>query len=437
MTTVRRAYGPLVTTGVALATAGVVVANPMIAPRGDVRIPAVELSAGSADSASMLDDSFLDAIAPAPADSTSPLSVLKDLFTSLAADATHIGKNAIVNAFIAGLGVVSDPELTASSPDTFTDPSEIAAIIPPADLPELVGILAMPEFDLGSVFPQFTNDGPLGLPTIQYDTPANPAPNVTLSVSTVGDFVTSLASSAGYLGKQAIAAAFATGALVAYEPVLIVDTLRSLVHGDFSGALEKAVKVVVAPLGPPAIVFDAVNSVIRAYLPEWNIPSVAPDLVNSLNGKPSAPDTSLPSTGSPLDGRSHSEVLASAAVRSAISPRAARSFPADDTESPTDGVTDGATDGASDAVIDGVPETETTQTETAAEAITATDAQAGAVAEPQTGTSEGIRSGARLGAARVAVSREAVAAPARNARAGAGQRSKAAAAAAGAETGAE
>ena len=111
----RRAIGPIVTTGVAMVAAGVVVANPILAPRGDVQIPAVSLSAGTADN--MLDQSFLDAIAPAPPQSNSPLSVLKQLVSALAADATYLGKNAIIDAFVAGVGAVTGPQL---SPGTTT-----------------------------------------------------------------------------------------------------------------------------------------------------------------------------------------------------------------------------------------------------------------------------------------------------------------------------
>lgn len=433
MTTVRRAFGPLLTTGVALAAAGVVVANPVIAPRGDVRIPAVQLSSGSGDAASMLDDGFLDAIAPASSESTGPLSVLKDLFSSLAADATHIGKNAIVSAFIAGMAAVSDPELTATT-GTVAGPSEIAAIAPPADLPDLSGILAMPEFNLGSVFPDYINDAPVpvGVLSALPDYSTLPTVPTVLTVPTVKDFAQSLAFDAGYLGKQVIAAAFATGALVAYEPAMIVDTLRSLVTGDFRGALEKVVKVVVAPLGPPAIVFDAVNNVIRNYLPEWNIPSVAP---GTPNGVPSVPDTGgsedAGSSG-PSVARSHSEVLASAAVRSDVSPRAARSLPVGTEESATDSesalpsVATAREDAHEDAEV--TPAVAETQDVTATEQAAAADV---AASDTQAGATEATRPAERTGAAsRVAVARDSHEGARDNARAHAGQRSKAKSAAA-------
>lgn len=107
--------GPFLLTGVALAAAGVA-ANPIVAqPAPTFRFPAVQLSAGTGDAAAMLDQAFLDAIAPlAP-------GVHQPVLGAAAADLipgcrrTYLGKNAIVDAFVAGVTAVSQPELTASS----------------------------------------------------------------------------------------------------------------------------------------------------------------------------------------------------------------------------------------------------------------------------------------------------------------------------------
>jgi hypothetical protein len=127
--------GPILTTGVSLVTAGVVVANPIVAPRADVAIPAVQLSAGNTETIGMLDQAFLDAIAPGPAGSSNPFSVLKDLISGLAADAASTGKDVIVDAFVAGVAAVSPPELTAASspyvPFAATPVPDFSAIIDP------------------------------------------------------------------------------------------------------------------------------------------------------------------------------------------------------------------------------------------------------------------------------------------------------------------
>ena len=139
----RRIIGPIMTTGVALVTAGVVVANPITAPHADVQVPAVRLSSGTDETGGMLDKAFLDAIGPSPSESDNPFAVLKLLVTSLAADATSLGKNVIVDAFVAGVAAVSQPELTAAS---------FPYVAPPADLPALIGPIA-PGWGISALVP--------------------------------------------------------------------------------------------------------------------------------------------------------------------------------------------------------------------------------------------------------------------------------------------
>ncbi len=244
----RRVIGPILTTGVSLVTAGVVVANPIVAPRADVAIPAVQLSAGNAETIGMLDQAFLDAIAPGPAGSSNPFSVLKDLISGLAADASSMGKDVIVDAFVAGVAAVSPPELTAASSPylsfvgapvpgfpAITDPHDLSALVP--SMSEVaVAAADSSEFVANDVAP------------------------------VVREFVTSLAADVEYVSTGLIEAAFAVGALVAHEPILIARTLTALVSGDFEGALANAVKAVVAPLGPPAMVYNTLRTVVVKYL---------------------------------------------------------------------------------------------------------------------------------------------------------------------------
>lgn len=252
----RRAIGPILTTGVALAAAGVVVANPIIAPRADVQIPAVQLSADTGDAAAMLDQSFLDAIAPAPPESTNPFSVLRQLISSLAADASYIGKNAIVDAFMAGMTAVSQPELTASSAP-FAAPS----FLPPVSSPELVA----------SVLPGLDLDALGQFPPVSANLPDASASAAGAAVAPVVNIlVSSVVNDAGFVGGQLFAAAFAAGAVVAAEPGLISDTLEALITGDLTGALQNAVKAVTVTLGPPVIILNALRAVV-----EKNLSSVA------------------------------------------------------------------------------------------------------------------------------------------------------------------
>jgi len=245
---VRRVIGPILTTGVSLVTAGVVVANPIVAPRADVAIPAVQLSAGNTETIGMLDQAFLDAIAPGPAGSSNPFSVLKDLISGLAADATSLGKDVIVDAFVAGVAAVSPPELTAASspyvPFAATPVPDFSAITDPHDFSALVPSMADVAAAAADSSEFVAND----------------------VAPVVREFVTSLAADVEYVSTGLIEAAFAVGALVAHEPILIARTLTALVSGDFEGALANAVKAVVAPLGPPAMVYNTLRTVVVKYL---------------------------------------------------------------------------------------------------------------------------------------------------------------------------
>ena len=262
----RRAIGPIVTTGVAMVAAGVVVANPILAPRGDVQIPAVALSAGTADN--MLDKSFLDAIAPAPPESNSPFSVLKQLVSALAADATYLGKNAIVDAFVAGVGAVTGPDLT---PDT--------SFVPPAAPPPLPAApIVVPPPDLSNLVPPITPHVDASVLSSGIAAVPSELANVTSTfingsvVPVVEGVVSAIAYDATYVGKNVLTAAFAVGAAVAAEPGLIGDTLKALVNGDIKGALQNAVNAVVraveTPITSSMLIINAVKDIIENHLLE-------------------------------------------------------------------------------------------------------------------------------------------------------------------------
>ena len=266
----RGVIGPILTTGVSLVTAGIVVANPIVAPRADIAIPAVQLSSGNSETIGMLDQAFLDAIAPGPAGSSNPFSVLKQLITGLASDATSLGRNAMVDAFVAGVAAVSQPELTASSYPYIAAPVFAPAGVPPGGF----GAGLPARIDSGVSGPVIVTP----IPTAADISDALSGPGFAvdgLVAPVVRDLVSSIVADVEYVGNGLVAAAFAAGALVAYQPILIAKTLTALVNGDFEGALSNAVKVVVAPLGPPAMVYDTLRNVVIKHLTP-SPPAVAP-----------------------------------------------------------------------------------------------------------------------------------------------------------------
>ena len=241
MVCVRGAFGPILTTGVALAASAVVVANPVVPARSDVQIPAVQLSAGTGDALGMLDEDFLNAIAPAPPESTNPFVIFRDLITSLAADATYLGTSAIVDAFVAGATAVTQPELTASSVPYVAPSQPAETTVPVLDAAPSLAAYLPPELAVP------------GLGTADL-TPV------------VSEVVISVINDVSYVGNQLVAAAYAAGAMLAAEPGLVIDTVRALIEGDVSRALETAFQAVVAPLGPPKIIFDAIRTIIERRL---------------------------------------------------------------------------------------------------------------------------------------------------------------------------
>ncbi|MGV1006915.1 MAG: hypothetical protein ACOYEV_19615, partial [Candidatus Nanopelagicales bacterium] len=282
-----------------MVAAGVVVANPILVPRADLQIPAVSLSAGTADS--MLDKSFLDAIAPAAPESNGPFSVLKQLVSALAADATYLGKNAIVDAFVAGVGAVSGPDLGAVN-NTYVAPSAPPAALvvsPPPDLSTQVPAL-VPHVDVSVLSAANIPTDIVNATSAYVDASVVPAVEQVLSA---------IAYDATYIGKNVLTAAYAVGAAVAAEPGLIGETLTALVNGDIKAALENAVKAVVKVVETPFTsslqVINAIKNVIETHLKELvAIFTPAAPVDVPATPAPSAGDgTDLPSVPAPSGRR--------------------------------------------------------------------------------------------------------------------------------------
>lgn len=228
----RRGLGTIVTTGVALVGAAVVVANPVTAPPSDVRVPAVELS-GATASAGVLDETFLNALARDPSDS-GPVTALKRLLAQLVTEATLFGGDAVKEAFQAHDIVIAPPALTAASLP-YLSPG-----VAPADI--LTAISSPP------------TPGPADVEPVVQQT------------------LTALAEDVTFVGRQVLAAALAAGALVRSEPRLIVDALTALANGDLRTAIKTALQAVAAPLAPPMLIVDAIRTVVGKHLGAQDYP---------------------------------------------------------------------------------------------------------------------------------------------------------------------
>ena len=329
MVRVRGVVGPVLTTGVALAAAVVVVANPVIPPRSDVQIPSVQLSAGTGDALGMLYEEFLNAIAPEPPESTNPFVIIRDLISSLAADATYLGTNAIVDAFVAGATAVTQPELTASS-TPYSPPVQ-----PWISEPTLAGVTGL---SLQAYLPTDL---------------VTPSAVVNEIDPVVAEVVTAVINDVSFLGDQLVTAAFATGVMLAAEPGLIVDTLWALISGDVRGALDHAVKAVTAPLGPTVIIIDAIRTIVEQRLPM--LPAIVlPFTEPAVPAEAPQPGASVPAAE--VDGAAEAGVDAVAATTTApdAAPREPkRRGPASEIKAvvtPVTGTPEGSPEGPVDAV---------------------------------------------------------------------------------------
>jgi hypothetical protein len=258
---------------VALSVAAVVVANPVIVPRADLQVPAVQLS-GTGDAMDMLNKDFLSAIGPAQAEpSSNPISVLKDLISSLAADASYLGRNAIIAAFFAGATAVTNPELTAASYPYVPAPPYLPA---PAVTGGPVASPA-PMLSLPAAGPVSTEQL-LALSAV----PAELIPAAAEMVMTLMDDVHGITD-------DAVTAAFAAGALLVTQGGRAIDTLRGLINRDLRAVLSAAVTVVTAG-DPQKAIINAIDSVIEQPGYETTSVQTAPSQSPAI-GQRTSPDS--------------------------------------------------------------------------------------------------------------------------------------------------
>lgn len=267
------AFGPILTTGVALSAAVVVVTNPVTAPHADVRIPAAQaqVSTASGQAVDMLDEDFINAVAPGPTGSTNPLAILKDLVKVLVADAAEVGKSTVLRAFIAGASVVApnSPELTSVT---------LPYVVPPAPetLPNLPDLSAMP----------WT---------------AVPGPVSEELRPVVEQALTAIIADAGDVTDPGvIAAAFMAGAALAAEESPIAQDLRRLVESQFQPALRDAKAAAITRPAIGTVILDAVKQ---------HLPTPPPGDFTVLPRRDSASGTGLLTGGAPMVGGDVTETV--------------------------------------------------------------------------------------------------------------------------------
>jgi hypothetical protein len=300
------AIRPLVTTGVALVGAAVIVGNPIALPTPNVAIRADQAAADTHRGLYLLDPIFLASIAVLNSQPTDPMESVPHLLAALTDGGPPVSREAIEAAYAAGVAVVSGP-------------TQGAASVP--NLPAGVG----------------SSNNPLANPTVNFQ-----------------QTLAKLVEDANDVGAQVVASAFAAGAVAAAMPTLIASTVTSAATGDLTAALNSAVSAVIAPIGPPAMVVDAVRTVIENQVAEVTgtaPPAAAPEVAvqSQVHEEPVA--QSLASAGESASGTAESRQAAAGTTEAGDQAAPEGAGPIEATPSADDNgivqedtTTDGATD---------------------------------------------------------------------------------------------
>jgi hypothetical protein len=284
------AIRPLLTTGVALVGAAVIVANPIVVPPADIRIPAVHLSVGNR--VDVLDPAFLQAIGAADPVSTNPIGVVHRLLENLVDSATDVGEATVAVAFAAGVVAAAEPSLILGPPTGDLPTALYRAVLAataPLGPPLLIvnGMRTVVEH-LG----ELTNVFPTTLPVVDLAVgEAAISPTMADPPAILEKLSTNLTEDAAEI-TGAVTAGFAAGAVSVAEPTPILHTLTAPASSDDPHQLYGAVLTATAPLGPPAVVVNSVRTVLKERLADRaNVTPAAPESGASRDTSVSAPPT--------------------------------------------------------------------------------------------------------------------------------------------------
>ncbi len=230
----RKAMGPVLTTGVALVAAAVVVANPIAPPVRDLQISTTELST-SPGSLIPFDKNLLKSITQ-PSPSATFAAALAQILGALAAESDRIGTE--VNS---GVSTLPDPASAAAS----RTPS---AFVPVPAAP--------------------SDATPSGAPS----TATTLLPAAAAASAPVFQQVASVVSAeTTYLGNQVVEAAYATVDALVNTPYLIIQAVKAVLVGDLSTAVATIVQAIKAFIHPGLVLVGDFGNVFDQYvLPSTN-----------------------------------------------------------------------------------------------------------------------------------------------------------------------
>lgn len=245
-----KAMGPILSTGVVLVTAAVVVANPVAPPVRDISISTTQLST-SPEALIPFDKALLNSIEPQfPASNFS--AALAQILGALAAAADRIGSE--VNS----AGSIS-PGAPATAPEPYQSAPPVALVpVPPSATPT-----------------------------------ATVAP-VTSTASTAGvsQVFSTLVQDTGYLGTKVVETAYNLVSAIVRTPQILIRSVVSLMTGDVGGAFKTLGDLVLTALSPGLVLIGAVGVVIDNFfgiLPPQPDRTVAGSLITAQRTTAAAP----------------------------------------------------------------------------------------------------------------------------------------------------
>jgi hypothetical protein len=227
---VRKAMGPVLTTGLALVVAAVIVANPVAPPVRDLQISTTQLST-SPEALIPFDKNLLKSISQPSASSNFNVA-LAQILGALAAEADRISTE--VNSD------VSTPMAPASATASQTPP--VYAPLP-ADVPSWATPNGTPSAS--------TTDVPL---------------TVAASAPAIQQVVSDLTAETAYLGNQVVEAAYAAVNALADTPDVIVRAVWAVLVGDLATAFATIVQGIKAFINPGLILVGGVDEVVGQYV---------------------------------------------------------------------------------------------------------------------------------------------------------------------------
>jgi hypothetical protein len=251
--------GPVLTTGVALVTAVVVVANPLASPVRDLQISTAQLST-SPQALIPFDKDLLNSIAQ-PSAASKFNAALAQILGALAAEADRIGRE--VNSDVS----------TTPSPDA-------AAQVTQFDTPAASDVPAIAT--------------PNGTPSA-----SSTLSRASLAASTPGvrQIVSDLAAKTTYLGNKVVDAAYAAVDAIVNTPNLFIKAVQAFFKGDLSAALGAVIDAIKGFFDPGLILVGGIDSVFdpnALQLRPLN-PAASPTAAGSVD--PSMPQTAMGGTG--------------------------------------------------------------------------------------------------------------------------------------------